>query len=65
MNEDESIEAIAIGHKWIAVATSLWYLRVFSLSGVQREIINLPGPIVSMSGSNTYLFVVYHASVGT
>ncbi|XP_065202901.1 WD repeat and HMG-box DNA-binding protein 1 [Planococcus citri] len=64
MNEDESIEAIAIGHKWIAVATSLWYLRIFSLSGVQREIINLPGPIVSMCGSNNYLFVVYHCSVG-
>lgn len=64
MSEGESIEAVAIGQKWVAVATNLWYVRIFSLSGIQREIINLPGPILSMSGLNSYLMVVYHNAVG-
>lgn len=65
MPEDENIEAIAVGAKWVAVATSLRYLRLFTLSGVQRDILCLRGPVVCMNVSGDLLFVVYHSSMGT
>lgn len=39
----ESITAIAVGDGWIATATSKQQIRLFTISGVQREIISIPG----------------------
>lgn len=65
MPGNESIEALAVGLKWLAVATNQRFLRLFSLSGVQREILCLRGPILSMNASGDLLFVVYHSAMGT
>lgn len=65
MPSNENIDAIAVGSKWIALVSSLRLLRLFSLSGVQREIICLPGPIVCVNASEDLLMVVYHSAAGT
>ena len=40
-------------------ATDMHYLRFFTFSGVQSYMKCLSGPIISMAGSQKYLFVVY------
>jgi chromosome transmission fidelity protein 4 len=64
MPPNENIDAIAVGLKWIAAVTSLRLLRLFSLSGVQREIICLSGPVVSINAFEDLLIVVYHSATG-
>ena len=51
---------VAITGKGPVVATDLKMLRFFSFTGRQIFIESVPGPIVSIVGSNDYLFLVYH-----
>lgn len=60
MPKDEDIEAICLGQGWAACATSARLTRVFAISGVQKEIFSLPGPVVSMAGHGEQLVVIYH-----
>ena len=55
----ESAIAIAIGGSWIAVATSKRYLRVFTVGGVQGDVISVPGHVVTMAAWGSRLSVVY------
>ncbi|KAM5337026.1 WD repeat and HMG-box DNA-binding protein 1 [Glossophaga mutica] len=64
MPQNEDIEAICLGQGWAAAATSTLLLRLFSIGGVQKEIISLPGPVVSMAGHGEQLFIVYHRGTG-
>ncbi|XP_050438249.1 WD repeat and HMG-box DNA-binding protein 1 [Adelges cooleyi] len=57
---NEDIVGLAITSNWVAVATSLHYLRLFTLAGGQREILSVPGPIVAISGSENRLVAVHH-----
>ena len=34
------------------------------MSGVQKEIFSVPGPVVAMAGHSSQLMVVYHRGVG-
>ena len=52
------------GHGWIAVATDKRLVRVFAVSGIQRETISLPGPIVCMAAHGQQLLVIYHSGTG-
>lgn len=58
--EDEDICGLAVTADWIAVATSMNFLRLFTLGGCQREIISIPGPIVAINGSRNRLVVIHH-----
>lgn len=60
--EGEEVKAVAIGSGWLAAATSLNYLRIFSEGGLQKHIICLSGPIVTAVGYKDQLAIVIHAS---
>lgn len=64
MPDDEEIQCVTLGEGWIAVATELRNIRLFSVAGVQKEIFTLPGPVVCMSGHQNQLMVVYHRGMG-
>lgn len=46
----EQAELVAIGDTWVAVATNKQYVRLLSHSGIQRFILSLAGPCVTMVG---------------
>lgn len=48
-----------------AVAGTSKYLRFFSTAGVQRHIISLKGPLVTMAAQDDLLSVFYHAGAPT
>lgn len=58
--ENEDICGLAVTADWIAVATSMRFIRLFTLGGIQREIVSIPGPIVAINGSRNRLVVVHH-----
>ena len=57
----ESICSVAVGDGWIAIATNKQMLRLFSVGGVQREVISVPGRPVTLSGWGGRLAIVYQA----
>ena len=61
LTSKESISSIAIGDGWIAIATNKQMLRLFSVGGVQREIISIPGQPVTLCGWGGRLAVVYQS----
>ena len=61
LDKGEDARAVAVGAGWAAVATDKQYVRVLTVSGVQRQILSLPGPVVTMVGNASRLAVVYHA----
>ncbi|KAK0078713.1 hypothetical protein PV325_002159 [Microctonus aethiopoides] len=62
--EDEQSQCIAAGNNFIALGTSRRNIRLFMIGGVQREIIAVPGPIVSMNALDSHLIVAYHTGIG-
>ncbi|XP_026685148.1 WD repeat and HMG-box DNA-binding protein 1-like [Diaphorina citri] len=61
---DEDILAVAAGGSFIASASDKRLLRIFSVGGVQREIISLPGPVVCLNAKDSLLLAVYHSGQG-
>jgi chromosome transmission fidelity protein 4 len=43
MDQGEVIECLCLGQQFIAIYTTLRYLRIFTPSGTQRFVISLPG----------------------
>nr|XP_060609407.1 WD repeat and HMG-box DNA-binding protein 1 isoform X2 [Anolis sagrei ordinatus] len=64
MLQGEEVEAICLGRGWAACATSSRLLRVFTIGGVQKEILSLPGPVVTMAGHGEQLLVIFHKGTG-
>ncbi|ORX33707.1 WD40 repeat-like protein [Piromyces finnis] len=62
MNDDENIKVVALTNKGVVAATDKKYIRFFTFSGFQKQILSIKGKIVSMSGNslNNQLFIVYH-----
>lgn len=60
--EEEEVKAVALGNTWVAAATSLNFLRIFTEGGLQRYIISLDGPVVTLAGLKDELAVVTHCS---
>ncbi|KAL2629278.1 hypothetical protein R1flu_013964 [Riccia fluitans] len=58
----EEVKAVAVGDRWVAAATSLDYLRIYSESGRQRYLFSLTGPVVSMAGQKQLLAVITHVT---
>ena len=44
------------------VYTSLNYLRIFNLGGIQQHVLSMTGPVVSLSSHNSTLALVYHSA---
>ncbi|KAI9101254.1 hypothetical protein DFS34DRAFT_463766 [Phlyctochytrium arcticum] len=61
LKEDETVKALAITNAGPVAATDQRYLRFFSFSGLQTNIVSIPGPIVTMSSNGDLLLVAYHA----
>ena len=57
----ESIRSVAVGDGWIAIATNKQMLRLFSVGGVQRELISIPGQPVTLAGWGGRLAIVYQS----
>ncbi|XP_068235136.1 WD repeat and HMG-box DNA-binding protein 1 [Palaemon carinicauda] len=64
MPAEEEIVAICIGTGWLAAATDKRNLRVFSTSGIQRDIINIPGEVVCLAAAEDQLMFIYHTGMG-
>ncbi|XP_035688519.1 WD repeat and HMG-box DNA-binding protein 1-like [Branchiostoma floridae] len=64
MTDGEDIQVLAIGQGWVAVATDKRLVRVWTVAGIQKDVISVPGPVVSMAAYGTQLFVVYHMGTG-
>lgn len=62
--EDEEGHCVAAGDNFVALATSRRHLRIFTPGGTQREVISLPGPVVTMNGHKNDLLVAYHSGIG-
>lgn len=58
----EEILCVAASSKWVAVATDSRFLRIFSAMGTQREIVSLPGPVVSLAAYGDRFIAAYHRS---
>ena len=63
MQDGESIEAIAQGSEWVAAITDAGYIRVFSLDGVQKYILNETCQVVTMAGYENLMVIIYHAGL--
>uniref|UniRef100_A0A8D8RZF4 WD repeat and HMG-box DNA-binding protein 1 n=1 Tax=Cacopsylla melanoneura TaxID=428564 RepID=A0A8D8RZF4_9HEMI len=61
---DEDILAVAAGGSFIACISDRRLLRVFSIGGLQREVISLPGPVVCLNAKDDVLLAVYHTGQG-
>uniref|UniRef100_A0A6I8SBM7 WD repeat and HMG-box DNA-binding protein 1 n=1 Tax=Xenopus tropicalis TaxID=8364 RepID=A0A6I8SBM7_XENTR len=64
MPKGENIQAICLGQGWVACATNALLLRIFSVGGVQKEMLSLFGPVVCMAGHGDQLIVVYQRGMG-
>lgn len=58
------LQALCIGAGWLAVATDRRLVRLFTVTGVQREMFSIPGPVVAMAGQGELLMLVYHQGPG-
>ncbi|XP_017473483.1 PREDICTED: WD repeat and HMG-box DNA-binding protein 1 [Rhagoletis zephyria] len=58
----ESTEALIATNKLVGVATSMQFLRLFTVMGTQREIISIPGPVVALAGHEDRILVLYHSA---
>ncbi|XP_055532403.1 WD repeat and HMG-box DNA-binding protein 1 [Wyeomyia smithii] len=58
----ESIVGVVASDKIVVVATDNRLLRIFTVRGTQREIISIPGPLVSMAAYGDHVLVAYHRS---
>jgi len=61
MEEEEEIRGVAAGDKWVAVVTNRNHLRMFTAGGLQREVVMMTGPLVTMVGEGERLLVVTHS----
>ena len=49
---------------FVAVATDLNYVRIYSGMGIARQVFCLDGPVVSMASKGDLLIIAYHAGLG-
>lgn len=60
MPDCEEIVGVCASDKLVAVATDTRFLRIFTVLGTQREVITVPGPILSLAAHEEQIIVVYH-----
>ncbi|EAX94780.1 hypothetical protein TVAG_058700 [Trichomonas vaginalis G3] len=57
--DSETIDLIAIGKRWVAVATELGRIHIFKSSGFEYASLSLPDRLLTMVGGKDRLFVVF------
>nr|XP_029716547.1 WD repeat and HMG-box DNA-binding protein 1-like [Aedes albopictus] len=65
MPDMEEIVGVVASDKTVVAATTAGLLRVYSAKGTQREVIAIPGPLVSMAAYGDHVLVAYHRSPAT
>lgn len=55
---------LAAGDGWIAVSTDKNRVRIFTIGGAQRQIIEIGGQIIATSGHEDLLFISFHNGIG-
>ena len=58
----ENIESVALGTGWLAVITSLGFVRILSTEGIQKFIFCQGMPILTTAGYENLLVIVYHTA---
>ncbi|XP_062553662.1 WD repeat and HMG-box DNA-binding protein 1 [Armigeres subalbatus] len=58
----EEIIGVIASDKIVVVATDARLLRVFTSRGTQREVLSIPGPLVSLAAYGDHFLVAYHRS---
>lgn len=53
-----------MGDGFAACVTDKRFLRVFTISGVQVEVISVPGPVVCSAAKDKQILVAYHRGLG-
>src|SRR3990167_4891338 len=62
LDENENPLGVAIGSHFVAIATDLMFVRIFTLGGIQVNIFSIPGPFLCFNAIKDKLAVVYHRS---
>ncbi len=63
MPKGEEVMALCCADHWVAAATDRRRLRLLTSGGLQRAIVSIPGPIVSMAGHGEKLLIVVHGGM--
>ena len=63
LNQGESIECLAQGSAWCAVYTDQSYVRIFSIEEVQKYVFIQSSQVVTMTGYENLLVIVYHSGL--
>ncbi|CAH1402703.1 unnamed protein product [Nezara viridula] len=61
---EEEIVLISAGDGWVAVATDISTLHLFSADGTQTDLVSLPGRPVSIAGHKEHLCVITNCGIG-
>ncbi|XP_054153902.1 WD repeat and HMG-box DNA-binding protein 1-like [Oppia nitens] len=64
MTSGEFIEAVTCGTGFIAAATDKRFVRIFTVGGIQTNVLSLPGRVVSLASFEQLLMIVYHSASG-
>ncbi|KAL9874576.1 WD repeat and HMG-box DNA-binding protein 1-like [Glossina fuscipes fuscipes] len=59
---EEDVVAVVATTKLIAVATSMQFLRIFTITGSPRRIISMPGSVICPSDFEDRIILSYHAA---
>jgi WD40 repeat protein len=57
--DDETVDLIACGSGWFAVATERQFLRIFGSSGLELAVLSLPARPMTMVGGDSSLAIVF------
>lgn len=53
-----------MGEGFAACVTDKRLLRIFTISGVQVEVVSVPGPVVCSAAKDKQILVAYHRGLG-
>lgn len=62
--QDEFSECITLGLGFIAVATDKWFIRLFSVGGIQMFIFSIHGSPICLAAQEKSLAITYHNGPG-
>ncbi|XP_017778224.1 PREDICTED: WD repeat and HMG-box DNA-binding protein 1 isoform X2 [Nicrophorus vespilloides] len=62
LEDDEEIVCIAASHNLICLATANYFVHVSTIFGIQKAVISVPGPILTMSAIGMVLIIAYHST---
>lgn len=62
MAENEEINLVAASTNLVCFTTASYNLRICSLYGIQRAVLRIPGPVVSISSKENFVLFAYHTS---